>query len=63
MATANIMTPRFFTIKPDISVFNALLLMEREHLCNLPVVDDQDEFKRLSALSRPFYQCDACDRG
>jgi CBS domain-containing protein len=57
------MTFRFFTLKPDITVFDALLLMHREHVCNLPVVDDQNEFKGLSALSRPLYQCDACDRG
>jgi CBS domain-containing protein len=57
------MTSRFFTLKADITVFDALLLMHREHVCNLPVVDDQNEFKGLSALSRPLYQCDVCDRG
>ena len=56
------MTLRFFTLNPDISALDALLLMLRKHVCNPRVVDDQDELNGLSALSRSLYQRDACGR-
>ena len=50
MTTASIMTTRLFTIKPEDSVAEALQLMHREHVRNLPVVDESGDFVGLFGL-------------
>jgi CBS domain-containing protein len=52
MTAASIMTSRLYTIKPDDSVADALLLMHRKQVRNLPVVNDQGEFIGLFGLNR-----------
>ena len=44
------MTSRLFTVRPDEKVAEALQLMYRERVHNLPVVDDQGDFVGLFGL-------------
>jgi len=48
----NIMTSRLFTLKPDDTVADALQLMHRKHVRNLPVVDASGVFVGLFGLRR-----------
>jgi acetoin utilization protein AcuB len=50
MTTASLMTSRLFTVKPDDKVADALQLMHRERVHNLPVVDDRGDFLGLFGL-------------
>lgn len=59
MTTENIMTSHVFTLRPTDTVADALHLMRREHVRNLPVVDGTGTFvglfgvRRLSRLLLP----------
>ena len=59
MTTDKIMTSRVITMRPDANVADALSIMRKHHVRNLPVVDDSDEFiglfgvRRLSRLLLP----------
>lgn len=59
MTTENIMTSRIFTLRPSDTVADALHIMQREHVRNLPVVDEKGTFvglfgvRRLSRLLLP----------
>ncbi len=59
MATKHIMTSRVVTLRPDDNVTDALRLMHKHHIRNLPVVDDEGSFiglfgvRRLSRLLLP----------
>lgn len=59
MTTENIMTSHVFTLRPTETVADALHLMHREHVRNLPVVDETGTFvglfgvRRLSRLLLP----------
>ena len=46
------MTSRLFTLKPDDTVADALQLMHRKHVRNLPVVDPSGAFVGLFGLRR-----------
>jgi CBS domain-containing protein len=60
MTTDSIMTSRVITLKPDDRVVDALKLMHRHHVRNLPVVDMEGSFiglfgvRRLSRLLLPI---------
>jgi CBS domain-containing protein len=59
MTANNIMTSRVITVHPADKVSDALLLMHKHHVRNLPVVDESGEFvglfgvRRLSRLLLP----------
>ena len=59
MTTKNIMTSGLFTLKPADTVADALSLMHKKQVRNLPVVDESDVFiglfglRRLSSLLLP----------
>ncbi len=59
MTTDRIMTSRVITMRPDDNVADALSMMRKHHVRNLPVVDDGGEFvglfgvRRLSRLLLP----------
>jgi CBS domain-containing protein len=59
MTTDSIMTNRVITLKPDDRVVDALRVMHRHHVRNLPVVDTEGSFiglfgvRRLSRLLLP----------
>lgn len=50
MTTASLMSSKLFTVKPEDTVADALQLMYREHVHNLPVVDDNGDFVGLFGL-------------
>lgn len=52
MTTESIMTSNLFTLKPTDTVADAIALMHREHLRNLPVVDESGSFVGLFGLRR-----------
>jgi len=52
MTTKNIMTSNLFTLKPTDTVADAISLMHRERVRNLPVVDDKGMFIGLFGLRR-----------
>lgn len=52
MTTESIMTSNLFTLKPTDTVADAIALMHREHVRNLPVVDDSGNFVGLFGLRR-----------
>lgn len=52
MTTESIMTSNLFTLKPTDTVADAIAVMHREHVRNLPVVDDSGNFVGLFGLRR-----------
>lgn len=52
MATENIMTSRVVTLRPGDKVADALQLMHKHHIRNLPVVDDEGSFIGLFGVRR-----------
>jgi acetoin utilization protein AcuB len=47
MTTENIMTSRVITLRPEDTVVDALLIMHRHHIRNLPVVNEDGSFVGL----------------
>lgn len=52
MTTESIMTSRVITLRPDDKVLDAVLIMHREHIRNLPVVDANGSFVGLFGVRR-----------
>ena len=52
MTTESIMTSRVVTLRPDDKVLDALRIMHREHIRNLPVVDAEGSFIGLFGVRR-----------
>lgn len=52
MTTESIMTTRVITLRPDDKVADALKIMHRHHIRNLPVVDDKGSFVGLFGVRR-----------
>jgi len=52
MTAKNIMTSRVITVHPADKVSDALLLMHKHHVRNLPVVDESGEFVGLFGVRR-----------
>lgn len=52
MTAKNIMTFRVVTVRPSDKVSDALLLMHKYHVRNLPVVDESGEFVGLFGIRR-----------
>jgi acetoin utilization protein AcuB len=52
MTTSKIMTSRVITLRPDDRVADALALMHKHHVRNLPVVDDSGAFIGLFGVRR-----------
>ncbi len=52
MTTESIMTSNLFTLKPTDTVADAIAVMHKEHVRNLPVVDDSGNFVGLFGLRR-----------
>ncbi len=52
MTTESIMTSNLFTLKPTDTVADAIALMHREHVRNLPIVDGSGNFVGLFGLRR-----------
>ena len=52
MTTAKIMTSRVVTLRPDDKVSDAMALMHKHHVRNLPVVDDNGAFIGLFGVRR-----------
>ena len=52
MTTESIMTSNLFTLKPSDTVAEAIAVMHREHVRNLPVVDESGNFIGLFGLRR-----------
>ena len=52
MTTGKIMTSRVITLQPDDRVADALALMHKHHVLNMPVVDDSGAFIGLFGVRR-----------
>jgi acetoin utilization protein AcuB len=52
MTTGKIMTSRVITLRPDDRVADALLMMHKHHVRNMPVVDDNGTFIGLFGVRR-----------
>ena len=52
MTTGKIMTSRVITLHPDDKVLDALMLMHKHHVRNMPVVDDSGAFIGLFGVRR-----------
>ena len=53
MTVKNIMSQDLVMLKPTDKVCDALMIMHEEHIRNLPVVDEDDQFVRLFGI-RPL---------
>jgi len=56
MTTESIMTSGLYTLKPTDAVVDALLLMQQNHVRNIPVVDEKGLFVGLFGLRRLCHQ-------